>query len=86
MMKTETLKVQVDSELKEGADEILEEIGLDMSGLVNMTLRKVITDRGLPFRPHARTEWEQAVYEVETGQVESANSLEEMWTRLDEDD
>ena len=43
------LQVRIDDELKWQSNEILEEIGIDMSTAIRMFLKKVIMTRGIPF-------------------------------------
>ena len=43
------LQVRVDDDLKFQSNEILEEIGLDLSTAIRMFLKKVIMERGIPF-------------------------------------
>lgn len=43
------LQVRIDDELKWQSNEILEEIGIDMSTAIRMFLKKVIMARGIPF-------------------------------------
>ena len=48
-MKTTNLNIRVDKEIKEDAETIFEELGLNMSSAINIFLKKVINERGLPF-------------------------------------
>ena len=43
------LQVRIDDELKWQSNEILEEIGLDLSTAIRMFLKKVVLARGIPF-------------------------------------
>ena len=49
---TGRLSIRINSEVKQQASEILEELGLDLSSAVNVFLRQVINDNGLPFQPN----------------------------------
>lgn len=44
-------KLKLDSKLVAEVSPILEEMGLDIETVVNMTLKQVINSEGLPFRP-----------------------------------
>ena len=45
------LQVRIDDRLKNQSNEILEEIGIDLSTAIRMFLKKVVYERGLPFDP-----------------------------------
>ena len=49
MAKNTTINIQVDSEVKEQAGEILESLGLSLSQAFNLMLYQVRSARGLPF-------------------------------------
>lgn len=48
-MATTDIHVRVDSGVKSESEKILKEIGITISDLVNMTLRKTVRERGIPF-------------------------------------
>ena len=52
---TDRLSIRINSEVKQQASEILEELGLDLSSAVNVFWRQVIPDNGLPFQPNLET-------------------------------
>lgn len=58
---TDRLSIRINSEVKQQASEILEELGLDLSSAVNVFLRQVIHDNGLPFQPNLETKQMVAV-------------------------
>lgn len=43
------IQIRVDSELKQNATDILNEIGLDMPNAIRMFLKRIVLERGLPF-------------------------------------
>lgn len=49
MATTTDIHVRVDSEVKSESEKILKEIGITISDLVNMALRKTVRERGIPF-------------------------------------
>lgn len=63
IMPTTTINFKVDEEVKEQAQEIFKEMGLNMTTAFNMFLAKTIQERQLPFQPTAnkKTEvvWEE---------------------------
>lgn len=44
------MTLYVDKDLKEQAERILTNLGLDMTTAINIFLRKVVAERGIPFR------------------------------------
>jgi len=44
-----TLQIRVPDELREEADQVLDEIGMDMSTAVRIYLRKIVQTRRIPF-------------------------------------
>lgn len=48
-MSTINLNIRVDKTVKKQADEIFKELGLSMATAVNMFLRAVIRENGIPF-------------------------------------
>lgn len=48
-MATTTISVQIDAKDKEEVTKILQKSGITMSGLINMTIKQVIINKGIPF-------------------------------------
>ena len=46
---TTAISVQIDKNDKEKATEILQKLGVSMSGLINMTIKQLIMQRRIPF-------------------------------------
>ena len=46
---TTAISVQIDKEDKEKATEILQKLGVSMSGLINMTIKQLIMRESIPF-------------------------------------
>ena len=51
MAQSTTINIRVDEDVKREADAMLDKLGMNMSVLVNMTLRQLIMDEALPFLP-----------------------------------
>ena len=52
-MSTVNVTVRVNTELKESAEKLFHELGLDMSSAINLFLRSAVNSDGLPFEiPH----------------------------------
>lgn len=55
-LKTETLHVRLSPSIKKEAEEIIEEMGLNMSYAVSMFLKQVIIKRKIPFEIELKSE------------------------------
>lgn len=89
-MPTTTINFKVDEKVKEQAQEIFKEMGLNMTTAFNMFLVKTIQERKLPFQPTANrkpeVDWDElpsivqekideAIAEMETGASYSVQDL-----------
>lgn len=67
-MATANINVRVDSALKQEAENLFGDLGLNMSTAINMFLRSAINHNGIPFevkRPALNAETEAALAEYE---------------------
>ena len=48
-MATTNLNIRIDKDIKDQAEEIFNELGLNMTTAVNMFLRAAIREQGIPF-------------------------------------
>ena len=48
-MATTNINVRVDTELKQSAEELFEDLGLNMSSAINMFLKSAVNYDGIPF-------------------------------------
>ncbi len=48
--KTATVLARVDPELKKQAEDILEQLGIPASLMINMLYKQIVLTRGIPFR------------------------------------
>ena len=65
---TTAITVQVDAKDKKQATEILQRLGVSMSGLINMTIKQVIMRGGIPFEvkePKLNKDMQEALEELE---------------------
>ncbi len=90
-MATTNLNVRVDEDVKRDVEEILDEIGLNMSTAINVFLKRVVREKGIPFemrieRPNAETI--AAIEDVKNGRnlIGPFDSVEEMMEALNEED
>ena len=51
MAQSATINVRVDEDVKRQAEAMLDKLGMNISVLVNMTLRQLIMDEALPYHP-----------------------------------
>ena len=49
MAKTKSVFIRIEPEVKEQAEFILEQLGIPMSNAVNMFLKQVVLQKGIPF-------------------------------------
>ena len=48
-IEMKTLQVRLPNDLREEADHVLEEIGMDMSTAIRVYLKKIVQSRSIPF-------------------------------------
>ena len=93
MAKTTSIFARVEPETKEQAEKVLNELGIPMSNAINIFLKQVILQKGLPFevkinqtRPIAyedltrkefNYEIEKGLNDLRTGRVKTANQVAE---------
>ena len=98
MARTANVFARVEPEIKEQAENILDQLGIPMSNAVGMFLRQVVIQRGIPFemklpskRPLSMDELTKEQFdaellkgmdEIENGQVFSANDIESEMRRM----
>ena len=90
-MATTNLNVRVDENLKKAADTLLNELGLNMSTAINIYLKQIVRENGIPFeikldKPIAESL--QAMQDVREGKNLHGplNSLSELMKDLNADD
>ena len=95
MAQTATINVRVDENIKREAEIMLDKLGMNISVLVNMTLRQLIMDEALPFLPKyklnenmkARKAFVKAIENAQEESLINGNSemtLEEINTMISE--
>ena len=83
---TSTINVNVPSDVKEEANAIFSNLGLNMSTAINMFLKRAIYERGIPFdvkEPKPSKEFLEAIQEVEymeshSEEYKSYDNIEEL--------
>ena len=84
--KRETqLSIRIDPALKEAAQNVAENMGMDLSAAINMFLVKMVKDHVLPFTPTSLpAETLQALKEAKNPELlRKYHSPEAMWENLD---
>lgn len=77
--------VRVDSDIKDEAEKLFDELGMNMTTAITLFLKQSIRDKELPFQPSAdNKESIQARKDVEEGNVETFDSVEDWWTSVNE--
>ncbi len=81
---TTAISVQIDKKDKEMVTEILQKLGISMSGLINMTIKQVIMRGGIPFEVEIPKQEDLYKYFTKEELEESAKELVYMENHLDE--
>ena len=76
MSKKASISIRIDEDLKKSTQDILDDLGLDMTTAITMYLKKINACQGIPFSVR-RTSIQEALAEVELGEVESFDNVEE---------
>jgi DNA-damage-inducible protein J len=81
MSKTAMIRARTEPEVKEKAEAVMREIGLNPSAVITMLYRAIIKAGGLPFQPNATTR--AAMHETATGEnLTYADSMDELFAGL----
>jgi len=91
MNNSTSITIRTDKQVKKDAQNILSSLGLDMSTAINIFLRQVIQEEGLPFKvilKQFRDTTQKALKETENNEnlVGPFNSVEELMNDLDAQD
>lgn len=84
MPKTAMIRARTEPKLKEQAETIFDELGLNQTDAINLFYRQVVLQNGLPFPvkiPNATTQ--QAIDEARNGQGETYESIEQLFGELE---
>lgn len=89
-MSTVPTQVRIDEELKKQAAELFGQLGLDMSGAINLFLRQAVLRGGLPFKvelPRYKSDVLDAIEEAKKiskdSSVKGYRDLDEIFEELD---
>ena len=81
-MVTTNLNIRTDRDVKEQADRIFSELGLNMTTAVNMFLRTTIREKGIPFKLKLDTPNEVTTAAIEEGRRIASDSHVKGYTNM----
>ena len=88
MAKTDTLHIRIEPKVKQKAEETLNELGLSIAEAINVFLRQVILNDGIPFeirKPKLNKETIEAIEDARQGKnlSKTFDTVDEMFEELD---
>ena len=87
MAKVATVQSRIDPILKQNAEQILKTLGLTSSQAINAFYAQIVLVKGLPFDvkiPNKETI--EAMQELDSGNVETFESMADVWKSVESDD
>lgn len=80
-VKDAYIQIKVDPELKSSAAAVADEIGMNLTTLINVYLKRVVADRAIPFTLTALAEpnlcTQQAIRDLRAGKAQHFDTAEE---------
>ena len=83
-MATTNLNIRVDKDIKDQADRIYSELGMNMTTAINMFLRTTIREHGIPFSLKLDVPNEVTAAAIEEGRHLASDSSVKGYTNMDE--
>ena len=83
-MAITNLNIRTDADVKIAAEQIFNELGLNMTTAVNMFLRQTIRENGIPFELKLKTPKEITLAAIEEGRTLAQNKDVKGYTSMDE--
>lgn len=77
-----TLQIRVPDELREEADQVLEDIGMDMSTAIRIYLKKIVHSRSIPFTLEAAQPVVAELVEVDSETQLKMDKVAETWAKV----
>jgi addiction module RelB/DinJ family antitoxin len=77
-----TLQIRVSDELREEADQVLEQIGMDMPTAIRVYLKKIVHSRSIPFTLEADQTWVAEPVSVDAETQRMMDSVAESWSKI----
>lgn len=84
MSRAATIHARIDPTLKQNAEKILHQLGLNTSQAINAFYAQIVHVRGIPFElklPNADTV--AAMKELDSGKVKTYDSISGLWNEID---
>ena len=82
-MATTNLNIRIDKDIKDQAEEIFNELGLNMTTAVNMFLRTAIREQGIPFELKLDVPNETTIAAIEEGRKMMSDSSAPRYSSMD---
>ncbi len=82
-MATTNLNIRIDKDIKDQAEEIFNELGLNMTTAVNMFLRTAIREQGIPFELKLDVPNETTAAAIEEGRKKMSDSSAPKYSSMD---
>lgn len=83
-MTSTNLNIRTEKEVKEKADQIFSELGLNMTTAINIFLRTAIREHGIPFSLKLDIPNEATVNAIEEGRRLASDKSAESYSNIDE--
>ena len=83
-MPSTNLNIRTEKEVKEKADQIFSELGLNMTTAINIFLRTAIREHGIPFSLKLDIPNEATVNAIEEGRRIASDKSAEIYSNIDE--
>lgn len=83
-MTTTNLNIRTDKDVKKRAERIFSELGLNMTSAINMFLRAVIRENGIPFSPKLGTPNRTTAAAIKDGRRIASDSNVKGYAGMDE--
>ncbi len=83
-MSTTNLNIRTDKDVKEEAEKIFNELGLNMTSAVNIFLRTAIRERGIPFELKLDVPNETTIAAIEEGRRMVSDPSSPRYSSIDE--
>lgn len=77
-----TLQVRLPDELRDEADQVLEELGMDMPTAIRVYLKKIVHTRGIPFRLESAQSASAEFVPVDPETQEMMDRVASTWSRV----
>ena len=84
IMATTNLNIRTDKEIKDQADRIFSELGLNMTTAINMFLRTTIRENGIPFSLKLDVPNEITAAAIEEGRRIASNNSVKSYNNMDD--